>query len=294
MPPEPEPASAFVERAAPADLAGVLTGLWFVRTVAPTRFERILPATDVPFIVPLTVQPYGVRRADGWHLLRGPFVAGLTDEATISSNGGLVANVGARLRPDALRAVGLDPQRLAGGVHEVDGFPGLRRLRPDVDPGTALDAVVAGLRDRLEVAWRPDPVVRTALASFGADPQPRVGDVATRAGVSAPALVARFRRACGVTPKAFADLQRLHGLLERLTAAALAAGAGQVGDGGDTPVPGVIWSELAAAAGYYDQSHLTRAFHRFVGLTPTAYFDRVRRYGLETARFVPEQDVSPD
>ncbi|CAM3512344.1 helix-turn-helix domain-containing protein [Occultella aeris] len=285
MPTAPDPAAAFVERAAPVDLAEVLAGLWFVRSDAPARYERILPAPDVPLIVPLTVQPYGVRRPDGWHRLHGPFVAGLTDEATISANGAHVANVGARFRPDALRAVGLDPQRLAGGVHEVGGFEGLAHLDPDVTAEVALAAVVAALRARLDPAWHPDPVVRAAIESFGDDPQPRVGDVAALAGVSAPALVARFRRACGVTPKVFADLRRLHGLLDRLTAAAL--------DPGGEPFAGVVWSDLAAAAGYYDQSHLTRAFHRFVGLTPTAYFDRVRRYGLDAVRFVPEQDAAP-
>jgi AraC-like DNA-binding protein len=281
----PDPAPAFIERVAPGDLAEVLTSLWFVRTEAPARYERILPAPDVPFVVPLTVQPYEVRRPDGWQRLHGPFVAGLTDEATISANGALVANVGARFRPDALRAVGLDPQRLAGGVHEVGGFAGLERLDPDVAAEVALATVVAALRERLDPAWQPDPVVRAAVESFGDDPQPRVGDVAARAGVSAPALVGRFRRACGVTPKMFADLRRLHGLLDRLTAAAL--------DVDGEPFAGVVWSELAAASGYYDQSHLTRAFHRFVGLTPTVYFDRVRRHGLDAVRFVPEQDATP-
>ncbi|HYI50552.1 MAG TPA: AraC family transcriptional regulator [Microbacterium sp.] len=53
----------------------------------------------------------------------------------------------------------------------------------------------------------------------------------------------------------------------------------------------MVWSELAVEAGYYDQSHLTRAFHRFVGLTPAAYFDGVRGRGPDAVRFVPEEDA---
>ena len=127
--------------------------------------------------------------------------------------------------------------------------------------------------------------MRSAIGRFAEDPQPRVSEVARTEGVSPSALVARFRRATGVTPKGYADLLRLHGLLERLTDAALASPAA-AGDEGR-----VVWSELAVEAGYYDQSHLTRAFHRFVGLTPSAYFDGVRGRGADAMRFVPEEDA---
>jgi AraC-like DNA-binding protein len=192
------------------------------------------------------------------------------------------------IRPDALRAIGMDPSVVAGGVREVPGFGELEALGADAEPADALSALERVLRARLDTRWRPDPVVRAAIARFAEDPQPRVSDVALESGVSSPTLVARFRRATGVTPKAYADLMRLHGLLERLTAAALASNGDVDGERG-----GVVWSELAVEAGYYDQSHLTRAFHRFVGLTPAAYFDGVRGRGADAVRFVPEEDA-PD
>lgn len=274
-----------VPRPAPAGLEDIVAGMWFVRGPAPTPFERILPAPDAALVVPLTAQPYRVHESGGWRALGGAFVAGLRDEATISSNGTQLGNVGATIRADALRAIGLDPGDLAGGVREISGFGTVEQLPHDVAPADALDVLTRVLHSRVDDRWRPDPVVRACVARFAEEPQPRVSDAARGEGVSPPALVARFRRETGVTPKAYADLMRLHGLLERLTAAALASSSG--GDDRGR----VVWSELAVEAGYYDQSHLTRAFRRFVGLTPAAYFDGVRGRGPDAVRFVPEEDA---
>ena len=280
------PALVVLPRSAPRGLEEVVAGMWFVRGQAPTPFERILPSPDVPLVVPLTAQPYRVHEGGTWRVLGGTFVAGLRREVTISGNGSQLGNVGATLRADALTAVGLEPSAVAGGVHEVGGFAAVEVLGSGADPDQALDALADVLRARLDPRWRPDAVVRAAMAMFAEDPQPRVSEVARAAGVSPPALVARFRRATGVTPKTYADLMRLHGLLERLTGAALATTAPD-----DARVGAVVWSELAVEAGYYDQSHLTRAFHRFVGLTPSAYFDGVRGRGADAVRFVPEEDA---
>lgn len=278
-----------VQRPVPTALAEVARGMWFVRGPAPTPYERILPSTEVPLVVPLTVDPYRVHEGDGWRTLGGAFVAGLRQDASISSSGATVGNVGVVLRPDALLAVGLDPRAAAGGVREVSGFGVIEELGADVAADAALEALSRVLLERFDAGWWPDPVVRAAIDRFGEYPQPRVGEIARSAGVSPSALVARFRRTTGVTPKSYADLARLQGLLDRLTQAAL-DDTGAAGDGG-TARAKILWSDLAATAGYYDQSHLTRAFHRFVGLTPTAYIERVRGRGADAVRFVPEEEA---
>jgi AraC-like DNA-binding protein len=84
----------------------------------------------------------------------------------------------------------------------------------------------------------------------------------------------------GVTPKLYAEIVRLEGLLDRFIDTIMKVGA----DGG----PRESWGALAADAGYYDQSHLTRAFHRFVGMTPGAFAARVGEGGPESVRFLPE------
>jgi len=278
-----------VHRSAPAGLEEVVSGLWFVAGPAPTPYERILPSPEIALVVPLTTHPYRVHTGSGWRVLGGSFVAGLRQQAAMSSNGPSLGNVGAIIRPDALRAIALDPVSLAGGVRDVAGFAEVEALGAGVDGDAAMDALTRVLRDRLIEAWRPDAVVRAAIVQLAADPQPRLSDVARMQGVSPPALVARFRAATGVTPKAYADLLRLHGLLDRLTVAAL---SNTSTDGGTAAR--IAWSDLAVEAGYYDQSHLTRAFHRFVGLTPTAYFDLVRGRGPDAVRFIPEEEAPDD
>jgi AraC-like DNA-binding protein len=41
------------------------------------------------------------------------------------------------------------------------------------------------------------------------------------------------------------------------------------------------WSDIALEAGYFDQAHLIRDFHKFTGLTPMAVFSNPpdRRHG---------------
>jgi AraC-like DNA-binding protein/quercetin dioxygenase-like cupin family protein len=107
--------------------------------------------------------------------------------------------------------------------------------RPRRDPGA-----VARMRD-----FRHAHVVcRVTLA-----------DVAAAAGVSEFHCIRLFRRATGVPPYAYLDLLRVaraKGLIER----------------------GMAISQVAYAAGFSDQSHLTRRFKRVVGVTPGAYARR--------------------
>ncbi|MER3393457.1 MAG: helix-turn-helix domain-containing protein, partial [Microcella pacifica] len=84
-------------------------------------------------------------------------------------------------------------------------------------------------------------------------------------------LSARFSRACGVTPKRFADVARVDALLTSLASR--------------DPLPG--WGELVAEYGYYDQPHITRAFTRFAGSPPARFLHDLREFGLEYATFVP-------
>lgn len=59
-----------------------------------------------------------------------------------------------------------------------------------------------------------------------------------------------FADAVGVTPKLFARLDRVRAVLDR---------------------PRQHWAQLAAEAGYYDQSHMTGEFRQIMGVPPGAY-----------------------
>ncbi len=261
----------YLWRPAAGPLATAVEGCWFQRGPAPSRVERILPMTSVHLVVNLGAQPYLVRTADGpWRELGRVFCSGLRDHLVLSASPDLIVNAGAVLRPDALLALGLDPIRLAGAVADV-----VLDVQPAFgDDGEAvLDRLEAALLARLRTA-AIDPLVRGVVDALGARPGTPIGELATAAGVSHPALVPRFRRSTGITPKLFAELVRFHRLIDLIS------------------VPDdVSWSALAIESGYYDQSHAARSFRQFAGLTPAAYYRLVREAGPESVRFVPEADA---
>ncbi len=104
-----------------------------------------------------------------------------------------------------------------------------------------------------------DPVVASAVAQLQSEPSlVRIPDLAREVGLSQSALERRFNQFVGATPKRFAELVRLQRVL-RLQAS------------------GAKPSGIAHEAGYYDQSHFSRDFRRFVGLTPENYFGQIIR-----------------
>lgn len=98
------------------------------------------------------------------------------------------------------------------------------------------------------------PRVARAVARLDEAPAEPVtlGDLAALAGVSRFQLLRGFSREVGTTPHAYLIQRRV-----RLARQLLAAGCGP--------------AEAAAAAGFADQSHLTRAFVRQLGVTPARY-----------------------
>jgi AraC-like DNA-binding protein len=86
----------------------------------------------------------------------------------------------------------------------------------------------------------------------------RVDDLATMVGISVRALQRLFGQRVGVSPKWMIDRARLQDAAARVMA-------------GER----VDWSRLALDLGYYDQSHLIRAYTAVIGLSPTAHQRRV-------------------
>jgi AraC-like DNA-binding protein len=99
-----------------------------------------------------------------------------------------------------------------------------------------------------EVVW-----LRRQLV--GSQGQARVEPLMDETGWSRRHATERFRRQLGITPKAYARLLRF----QRATTLLM------------EPVPRRSLADVAAEAGYYDQSHLTRDFTAFAGMTPGTY-----------------------
>ncbi|TVQ21307.1 MAG: AraC family transcriptional regulator [Spirochaetaceae bacterium] len=73
-------------------------------------------------------------------------------------------------------------------------------------------------------------------------------------GFSHKHFVELFKRSVGLTPRRYQQLIRFNRMLE-----------------GSRLSPGVSWTEIAAAFGYADPSHLAKDFHRFAGMAPGEY-----------------------
>jgi AraC-like DNA-binding protein len=91
-------------------------------------------------------------------------------------------------------------------------------------------------------------------ASWGAV---SVGALTDGAGVSGNHLATQFKARLGVTPKRVTRIYRFARLILSVRA-----------------LHPVDWSELAQAAGYFDQAHFSKEFKDFTGDTPTAYLMR--------------------
>ncbi|EXG80353.1 helix-turn-helix domain-containing protein [Cryptosporangium arvum] len=113
-------------------------------------------------------------------------------------------------------------------------------------PGAVLEpylAAAAPAADR-ETRWVDAAAARLA----GGTP---IAAVADDLGVSERHLRNRFAAAVGVSPKHYARIQRVRRVLDEI---------------GSAP-----FAQLAAQAGYYDQSHLGREFRQLMGVSPAAF-----------------------
>lgn len=139
-----------------------------------------------------------------------------------------------------------------------------RGIAPDLRTAAGREAFAAEL---LELLVAPDPAPRRPPGRAPRDPaMDRIADLlraryaesiplaglAARAGESPYGLIRRFRRAFGMTPHAWLTNVRINAAKERLAA------------GGDI-------ATVALETGFYDQSHFTNVFLRYVGLPPGAW-----------------------
>lgn len=112
-------------------------------------------------------------------------------------------------------------------------------------------ALVARLRNSSE----EHRAVRAALDIFGRDAcEATTRDLAKHLGLSQRHFINVFSKQVGITPKQFARVQRFQRAAD-LTRSSL------------TP----NWADIAAACGYFDQSHLIHDFKILSGFSPTKF-----------------------
>jgi AraC-like DNA-binding protein len=122
-------------------------------------------------------------------------------------------------------------------------------------PARRLEVLEAALAARLQQARTLHPAVAMALARFAKAPGAlgTVRDAVVESGYSHRRFITLFRRAVGLGPKEYGRVLRFQAALARAA------------------TPGASWADIAAAAGYSDQSHLHRDFLALAGVSPGEY-----------------------
>jgi AraC-like DNA-binding protein len=214
--------------------------------------------------VTLMIDLEGRISADG-SPLPSEWVGGLSRRRTIVGVGPRYGTIDLKLSPLAARAIiGVDLASLDGGCVPLGaalGAAGERladELRDAPDWDGRFDVLERWLLRRLADGPRVDPIVATAfellVASQG---RIRIASLCAELGVSPRHLTRRFGTQIGLSPKAVSRQLRFAAVRRRL----------------QTP-DGRSWTEIALAAGYFDQAHLSRDFRELAGITPTEFVAR--------------------
>lgn len=247
----------YVEHAPPPDLQRQIQCLWELRDDVPgDAIQAIYPDGRCELLAELGVP---LR----FHGLDGEIRA---DQA--------LAFAAQQLGPIRLQAAGpvhCIGLRLAAAASNIvagarlpelrDRAPDLRLLDPEFAAAFHLAARDSAASGSPEPMWRlmrvrfstfkPDALVERAIELIdGCAGDLRIGALATQLGAPLRSLQSRFLAAVGMTPKEYARVRRLQGLLQTL-------------DANPTSI-----AEAAALHGYTDQAHATRDLAHWTGTTP--------------------------
>jgi AraC-like DNA-binding protein len=268
----------YQELSPPADLGAVVECFWFASGPGG-GVEHIIPDGCPELVVQLGAS---MRAGDeGAPLVAQPraLLVGSRERPLQVAPTGAFSTVGVRIRPGGLR-------RLAGTSARglSDGWVNLEALF-----GRAGQQLVAALEAAPDVEARAAALTRFVRSTLGRRraPDARLAAAVQRLrerrgqaslyrlrrelGVSERWLERNFAREVGLAPRTLASLLRLHGALQALG-------------------PGASWADVALAAGYFDQAHLSRDFRRYAGLPPGALLEVL---GPLARRFVaPERLVA--
>ena len=240
--------------------------MWLHEGAAPAHpAERRLPNAQMDLIVNLRGDPVRLRdpKQGEWdECIRGPVLSGaqsrfiVLDTASQSSMMGVSFKAGGAFafvrEPASEFSDCYLPLEETWGAGAADLH---ERLLESSTPAKRFQTVEAFLLARLAAARARHPAVTIALRELTrASGPPAISELVRRAGVSPRRLIELFRKEVGLPPKLVSRIQRFQRALQTLDERRH-----------------VDWARLALDCGYYDQSHLVRDFHDFVGLSPTVY-----------------------
>jgi AraC-like DNA-binding protein len=223
--------------------------------------DRHLPIAHIPVIIgfgaPMRIRGDGDSRSGGES--HTAFVAGLYESPTVGETEGAGMGVQVDFMPLAAHALfGIPMHQLANRVVELDDIFGrdardlVERLRAAPTWARRFDLIDAFLLPRLATACVSAEVSWAWARLAGAGGNASIGSLAAAIGWSRRHLVEKFREQAGLPPKAIARIMRFNRALSLLRSETAPR-----------------WTDVAYAAGYFDQAHMIRDFRTFAGATPT-------------------------
>jgi AraC-like DNA-binding protein len=242
-------------------LVGIVQEYWEVEgRLTPFR-ERVLPNGYTEVMVNLGPRHQMVTHA-GTSVWERAWFSGLHERAILIESHDGTHLVSARLHPlGAFRLLGPAIAQLVNSVVDLEALLGppaqeLRALLLASDSAEQRFAHLERFLDqRLSPSVVPSAIVCEAARRIeAAHGNLRIASIPADLGVSRKQLWLHFTRELGLSPKAYARLQRFVWTLARLREST-----------------SVEWPRLAAAAGYSDQAHLVRDFRRAAFASPTEF-----------------------
>ncbi|HEV3484421.1 MAG TPA: helix-turn-helix domain-containing protein, partial [Vicinamibacterales bacterium] len=242
----------------PAALGHVVDGMWEVSGTVANACERIFPSGTIDIVMNLGPDQRLVRPGGADVFASGAaWVSGMQQRPFVMESGSEVHVVGVRLRPVAAAALLSVPMSVASG-----------RIVPLSDLRRDAAAVFANLSTLSTFADRVAAVCRWIEGRCGTNPRCSgyvewmvrclersggslaIDPLRRSAGVSRKKAAADFHAQVGATPKALARILRFRRarlLLQQQPSSV---------------------AHVAAACGYFDQSHMVRDFRALGDVTP--------------------------
>lgn len=238
-----------------------------------TSVEKILPSVATNLWVNLNRDEFRSFEGSRVSSVPGTMLAGPHSSASVIEFEQGRAHISVSFALGALPSLGLPPTAAADKLVPLEFIWGrgggyLReQLLSAVTPDGMLAAMEDALVARLCGPVTPDEGAVTAARLLSAGMP--VTKVAADLGLLPRTLRRRFTAQIGLTPKRFARVQRLQGVVRSL-------------DG----LEEADWATVAAAHGYSDQPHLADEFRDLADVTPAEYL-RSRIDGPNHLRFSP-------
>jgi AraC-like DNA-binding protein len=236
--------------------------------------ERILPSGTVELVINLTedeIRIYDSSNPDHCRRHSGAVVSGPYRSFLMIDPVQHESIIGVHFRPGrAVPVLGLPASEVADAHVDLETLWGraaaeLReRLCTAATPAKRFAVLEEVLLRRLRHPPRRHGAIPVVLDAFErADLAVRVRDLARRVGLSQRRFIQLFTAEVGLTPKLYGRVRRFQRARELVRTAT-----------------DPDWAAVAAACGFFDQSHLIRDFGEFSGLSPAAYLNQRSKHVL--------------